>query len=71
MLMNSQSAKELKEFHMNLGNIIRNAMGRTAGGTRTGGAPRRPSVPNVTGRPGTAGRSGGIANRVLGMLKRR
>lgn len=57
---------------MNLGNIIRNAMGRTASGTRTGGTARRPSVPHTTGRARTAGKAGGgITDRVLGMLRRR
>jgi hypothetical protein len=58
---------------MNLGNIIRNAMGRTTSGTtRAGGTVRRPSVPNATGRARTTGRAGGgIADRILGMLKRR
>lgn len=57
---------------MNLGNIIRNAMGRTAGGTRTGGTVRRPGGMNAAGRANTTGRTGGsLTSRIIGMLKRR
>ncbi|WP_426226936.1 hypothetical protein [Pseudarthrobacter sp. DSP2-3-2b1] len=57
---------------MNLGNIIRNAMGRTTSGTKAGGAVRRTGGMNSAGRANTAGRAGGtLANRIRGMLKRR
>ncbi|TLM87507.1 hypothetical protein [Pseudarthrobacter sp. NamE5] len=60
---------------MNLGSMIRNAAGRFSGRTGTGGTVRRPGM-NATGRtPGTTGaagaRSGGVANRIMGMLRRR
>lgn len=56
---------------MNLGNIIRNAMGRTTSGTKVGGTRRRTGGMNTAGRPHTAGRAGGtLADRIRGMLKR-
>lgn len=56
---------------MNLGNIIRNAMGRTTGGTKAGGTMRRAGGTNPAGRAHTTGRAGGtIADRIRGMLKR-
>lgn len=56
---------------MKLGNIIRNAMGRTAGGTRAGGTAGRVGGISAAGRAQTSGRAGGgLANRLRGMLKR-
>ncbi|MET4591028.1 hypothetical protein [Arthrobacter sp. 754] len=56
---------------MNLGNIIRNAMGRTTNGTKAGGTMRRTGGMNTAGRPHTTGRAGGtLADRIRGMLKR-
>ncbi|GKV74749.1 MULTISPECIES: hypothetical protein [Pseudarthrobacter] len=60
---------------MNLGSMIKNAAGRFAGRTGTGGAARGTGL-NATGRtPGTTGaagaRPGGAAGRIMGMLRRR
>ena len=60
---------------MNLGSMIKNAAGRFAGRTGTGGAARGTGL-NATGRtPGTTGaagaRPGGVAGRITGMLRRR
>jgi hypothetical protein len=60
---------------MNLGSMIRNAAGRFAGRTGTAGTTRRTGL-NATGRaPGTTGtagaRSGGMAGKIMGMLRRR
>ncbi|PNI09709.1 hypothetical protein CXX84_05585 [Arthrobacter sp. AFG7.2] len=60
---------------MNLGSMIRNAAGRFAGRTGTSGTTRGTGL-NATGRtPGTTGaagaRTGGVAGRIMGMLRRR
>ncbi|MEV8131502.1 hypothetical protein AB0O54_10200 [Pseudarthrobacter oxydans] len=59
---------------MNLGSMIKNAAGRFAGRTGTGGAARGTGL-NATGRtPGATGaagaRPGGVAG-IMGMLRRR
>jgi hypothetical protein len=59
---------------MNLGSMIRNAAGRFAGRTGTGGTIRGRGM-NTTGRtPQATGamgaRSGGVAHRIMGMLRR-
>jgi hypothetical protein len=60
---------------MNLGSMIRNAAGRFAGRPGPSGTVRGSGL-NARGRtantPGAmGGRSGGIANRIMGMLRRR
>ena len=61
---------------MNLGSMIKNAAGRFAGRTGTGGTARGTGL-NATGRtPGTTGAAGarpggGVAGRIMGMLRRR
>jgi hypothetical protein len=62
---------------MNLGSMIRNAAGRFAGRSGTGGTARGTGM-NATGRTphttgGMAGRpgTGGMASKIMGMLKRR
>lgn len=56
---------------MNLGNIIRNALGRTTGGTKAGGTMRRAGGTSTTGRAHTTGGAGGtLGNRIRGMLKK-
>ena len=61
---------------MNLGSMIRNAAGRFAGRSGTGGTVRgtgmnatgrTPTTGAIGGRPGT----GGMASKIMGMLKRR
>ncbi|MFF1251588.1 hypothetical protein ACFVYC_03730 [Pseudarthrobacter sp. NPDC058329] len=60
---------------MNLGSMIRNAASRFAGRSGTSGTVRGSGLnatgrtPHTTGAPG--GRAGGMANRIMGMLKRR
>jgi hypothetical protein len=66
----------MKEFHMNLGNIIKNAAGRYAGRTRgtTGRTQAAGRYSPPAGRaPSTTGGdvAGAITRRILGMLKRR
>lgn len=60
---------------MNLGSMIRNAAGRFSGRAGTAGTTRRTGL-NATGRapgtPGAAGaRTGGLAGKIMGMLRRR
>ncbi|ADX73227.1 hypothetical protein FJ661_00845 [Pseudarthrobacter phenanthrenivorans] len=60
---------------MNLGSMIRNAAGRFSGRTGTSGTVRGSGL-NAPGRtPGTTGapgaRTGGVAGRIMGMLRRR
>jgi hypothetical protein len=60
---------------MNLGSMIKNAAGRFAGRTGTGGTARGTGL-NAAGRtPGTTGAAGawpgGVAGRIMGMLRRR
>ena len=59
---------------MNLGSMIRNAAGRIAGRTGTTGAGRGYRM-NTTGRTRPAAgamnaRSGGMAHKIMGMLRR-
>lgn len=62
---------------MNLGSMIRNAAGRFAGRSGTGGTVRGTGI-NATGRtphtPGAMGSrpgTGGMASKIMDMLKRR
>ena len=60
---------------MNLGSMIKNAAGRFAGRTGTGGAARGTGLNAARRTPGTTGaagaRPGGVAGRIMGMLRRR
>ena len=60
---------------MNLGSMIKNAAGRFAGRTGTGGTARGTGL-NAAGRtpglaPGAPVVPGGVAGRIMGMLRRR
>ena len=62
---------------MNLGSMIRNAAGRFAGRSGTGGTARGTGLnatgrtPNTTGAVGGRPGTGGMASKIMGMLKRR
>ncbi|WP_458781901.1 hypothetical protein [Arthrobacter sp. D3-16] len=62
---------------MNLGSMIRNAAGRFAGRSGTGGTVRGTGMnaagrtPNTTGAMGGRAGTGGMASKIMGMLKRR
>ena len=62
---------------MNLGSMIRNAAGRLTGRTGTGGTVRGTGLnatgrtPNTTGAMGGRPGTGGMANKIMSMLKRR
>ena len=60
---------------MNLGSMIKNAAGRFAGRTGTGGTARGTGLKAARRTPGTTGaagaRPGGVAGTIMGMLRRR
>ena len=60
---------------MNLGSMIKNAAGRFAGRTGTGGTARGTGLNAARRTPGTTGaagaRPGGVAGRIMVMLRRR
>ncbi|WP_104044592.1 hypothetical protein [Arthrobacter sp. ZGTC412] len=62
---------------MNLGSMIKNAAGRFAGRSGTGGTARGTGLnatgrtPNTTGAVGGRPGTGGVASKIMGMLKRR
>jgi hypothetical protein len=62
---------------MNLGSMIRNAAGRFAGRSGTTGTVRGTGMnttgrtPNTTGAMGGRAGTGGMAGKIMGMLKRR
>ena len=62
---------------MNLGSMIRNAAGKFAGRSGTGGTVRGTGMnatgrtPNTTGAMGGRSGTGGMASKIMGMLNKR
>lgn len=62
---------------MNLGSMIRNAAGKFAGRSGTGGRGRSTGMnatgrtPNTTGAMGGGSGTGGMARKIMGMLNKR